>query len=136
MFEGVKEFFTEGVVTVEMIANAILYRQVISRRDNLQYEFGNEVEEFSLGEMAAPFLAFGDRKKGRVRREWVEFWIENEKLPVELGWRKMRDPIKLGDVLGLVERIRNATSLITGSGKGKMPNEKRGVVRDLYSGGV
>jgi hypothetical protein len=58
-----------------MIADAKLFRQVISRSTNPDYSFSASVENFSLGEMAAPFLALGDKVNGLVNRTLVEFWI-------------------------------------------------------------
>jgi hypothetical protein len=40
---------------------------------------------------------------------------ENERLPVELGWKKQANVIQLTDVMAMSSLIGNATSLFTGS---------------------
>jgi len=88
---------------------------------------------FSLGEVAAPIIVFGDIEAKTVQRELVvEFFgklkgenlvqgfdqankvVENERLPWELGWMKREEKVGLRDVLDVVEAIRDATSLLTG----------------------
>ncbi|EHL03756.1 putative sterigmatocystin biosynthesis peroxidase stcC [Glarea lozoyensis 74030] len=75
VFDTSKAFFTDETITIRMIADAKVFRQVISRSTNPDYSFSASVENFSLGEMAAPFLALGDKTNGLVNRTLVEFWI-------------------------------------------------------------
>lgn len=56
--------------------------------------------------------------------------VENERLPVELGWAKPEKMVGLEDIMFLTSMIRNATSLITPS-----PNSGETVGRrDLHGG--
>ena len=55
--------------------------------------------------------------------------IENERLPVELGWSKKENAVMLEDILKISGIIANATSLLTA------PKEApAGRHRDLHSG--
>lgn len=38
--------------------------------------------------------------------------IENERLPIELGWQRRNETVMLKDILDVVEVIRNTTSLL------------------------
>jgi hypothetical protein len=113
VFDTSKAFWTAELVTPLMMANSKIFRQVESRAYNPNYTFGANVEPFSLGEMAAPFLIFGDIPAATTNRTFVEFFFENEKLPSELGWSKQKEEIKLEDVMRMSEVIANATSLLT-----------------------
>jgi hypothetical protein len=114
-----------------MLANSKLFRQLESRALNPEYKFTAETEEFSLGEVAAPVIAFGSLESGEVSRTLVTYFfgkcalssgslistliqiVENERLPNELGWHKKNATVTLRDILNTVTLIRNATDLIT-----------------------
>jgi hypothetical protein len=112
-----------------MLTNSKLARMLESRAFNPEYTFSSTTEEFSLGEIAAPIIAFGDLEKATVERSLVvyffgklvrrqrrvkaNFEIENERLPIELGWQRRHETVMLKDILDVVGVIRNATSLLT-----------------------
>lgn len=58
-----------------MLANGKVARQINSKAFNPTYTFTAMMEEFSLGEVAAPIIAFGDMKSGRVSRALVEYFF-------------------------------------------------------------
>lgn len=58
-----------------MLANSKLARQITSRAFNPDYTFTSTVEAFSLGELAAPIIAFGDMDAGLVNRTLVEYFF-------------------------------------------------------------
>ncbi|KAF2851321.1 Cloroperoxidase [Plenodomus tracheiphilus IPT5] len=126
-----KKWWTSDPVTAKELANSKIYRQLESRADNPNYTFSASTEEFSLGEVAAPPIAFGDILTGDVPRPLITFFFENEKLPYELGWTKKEDPITLEKILHMTSVIRNATSLLTG---GATPAEGSHEKRDLHAG--
>ncbi|KAF2799386.1 Cloroperoxidase [Melanomma pulvis-pyrius CBS 109.77] len=113
IFDTSKAFWTQEILTPQHFADSKIFRQVASRSANPNYTFTAHVEPFSLGEMAAPFLMFGDIEKATVNRSLVTFFFENEKLPVELGWKKQANAINLEDVIRMSEVIANATNLQT-----------------------
>ena len=58
-----------------MLANGKLARQVTSKAFNPNYTFTSTTEAFSLGEVAAPIIVFGDMKAGTVDRSFVEYFF-------------------------------------------------------------
>lgn len=65
-----------------MLANSKLARQIRSRATNPTYTFPEMTEEFSLGEVAAPIIAFGDMESGTVNRSLVEYFFGRSLLVV------------------------------------------------------
>ncbi|KAF2760421.1 hypothetical protein EJ05DRAFT_536531 [Pseudovirgaria hyperparasitica] len=98
-----------------MLANSKVARQVTSRSKNPEYKFTESIESFSVGELAAPIIVFGDMEAGTVQKDMVEYFFENERLPTELGWSKKTETVTMGEVLRAGGVIRRATSLLTSS---------------------
>ncbi|KAI4937562.1 uncharacterized protein J4E92_002293 [Alternaria infectoria] len=148
-----KQWWTEEVVTAKMLANSKIFRQLESRATNPNYTFTASTEEFSLGEVAAPIIAFGSLEEGTVNRTLMEYFFgefnhyfhiigrnvrpqanakaENERLPNDLGWTKKSDEITLMNILATTSIVRNATSLLTGGNTAEdSPHGKR----DIHGG--
>ncbi|THW11521.1 Cloroperoxidase [Aureobasidium pullulans] len=106
-------YWTDETLTANMLANSKLARMVESRAFNPDYTFTANNEQFSLGEVAAPFIAFGNTTSVTVPRDLVLYFFEHERLPHELGWSKKNETMTLKDILNVVSSIRNATSLLT-----------------------
>lgn len=122
-----------------MLADGKLARQITSRSQNPNYTFAESTEHFSLGEVAAPIIVFGDMTAGTVNRTWVEYFfgktlllllsssdclwnseladacflLENERLPSSLGWSKKERPVTLINVTGVTDMIDAKTHLTT-----------------------
>lgn len=75
VFDYTKAWWTAETLTPMMLANSKLARQLQSRADNPEYRFTESVEEFSLGEVTAPVIAFGDLATGEVPRALVEYFF-------------------------------------------------------------
>lgn len=152
VFDTSKMWWTDETVSAKQLANSKIYRQLVSRAENYNYTFTASTEEFSLGEVAAPIIAFGDTNEGTVPKNLMVYFFgklhmnlgcgasgrllmmtENERLPEELGWTKKTDPITLQIILGTTDIVRNATSLLTGGAAEAAPADphKR---RNLHSG--
>ncbi len=58
-----------------MLANAKVARQLSSKAFNPTYVFTLVTEEFSLGEVVAPVIAFGDTDTITVNRTLVEYFF-------------------------------------------------------------
>lgn len=58
-----------------MLANSKIARQTNSKAYNPSYRFSPKTEQFSLGEVAAPVIAFGDIKTGTANRSLVEYFF-------------------------------------------------------------
>ncbi|THV83693.1 Cloroperoxidase [Aureobasidium pullulans] len=106
-------YWTDETLTANMLANSKLARMIESRAFNPNYTFTANNEQFSLGEVAAPFIAFGNTTSVTVPRDLVLYFFKHERLPHELGWSKKNETMTLEDILNVVSSIRNATSLLT-----------------------
>ncbi|KAI1123098.1 Cloroperoxidase [Nemania abortiva] len=118
VFEETKKYWQGGIIDINMLANSKVARQLTSKAFNPTYRFTLITEEFSLGEVVAPIIAFGDLNTLTVNRTLVEYFFENERLPTALGWSKKVDAIILDEVARLNEVLRNATKLTTSSDAG------------------
>lgn len=58
-----------------MLANGKVARQVASKAYNPTYTFTSTTEQFSIGEVAAPIVAFGDLDAATVNRTLVEYFF-------------------------------------------------------------
>jgi hypothetical protein len=63
-----------------MLANGKVARQLTSKAFNPNYTFTSSIENFSLGELAAPILIFGDIPGGTVNRSMVVYFFGKLKL--------------------------------------------------------
>lgn len=127
VFDTSTVYWTTDILTPVQIANSKLARQVTSRAYNPDYTFSTTTEEFSLGEVAAPFIVFGTLQDPTVEKNLVTYFFENERLPSELGWTKKEAPVTLTDITSVANVLRNATSLFTGAAT---PHKIR---RDLHA---
>ncbi|KAF2868647.1 Chloroperoxidase [Massariosphaeria phaeospora] len=113
IFNQTRQYWTAPMLNATMLANGKLARQIESRAFNPNYTFTKSTEEFSIGEVCAPIIAFGDVDAGTVNRTLVEYLFENERLPFELGWTTRGEPVDLQRILAVSETIRSATNLLT-----------------------
>ncbi|KAK4143081.1 Chloroperoxidase [Dichotomopilus funicola] len=118
IFDQTKRYWPEPLITTTHMANAKIARQIDSKAFNPEYRFTEAVEHFSLGEMAAPFIAFGDLEAATVNRTLVEYFFQHERLPTELGWRVRDEVVSVAAILRISGLIGNATSLFVDSGEG------------------
>ncbi|KAK1983603.1 Chloroperoxidase [Colletotrichum cereale] len=131
VFDESRAYWTREILDADQLADSKIARQINSKAFNPNYTFAASVENFSLGEVAAPIIAFGDMSDGTVNKALVEYFFLNERLPAELGWAKRETPITQEDILSVVQMISKATSLIT---DGRNEAQRARVVRDLHVG--
>ena len=75
VFNQSRKWWTDETITAKQLAHSKIYRQLESRATNPNYTFTASVEEFSLGEISAPIIAFGDLATGNVSRSLVEYFF-------------------------------------------------------------
>ncbi|SPQ24500.1 692923f1-c2ab-4731-831b-ffa9d9263d66 [Thermothielavioides terrestris] len=127
VFDQTKSYWKTPIIDVQQAANARLARVLTSNATNPTFVLSQIGEAFSFGETAAYILALGDRVSGTVPRQWVEYLFENERLPLELGWRRAKEVISNSDLDQLTNRVINAT--------GALANITRKIkVRDFHAG--
>ncbi|PKY08683.1 Cloroperoxidase [Aspergillus campestris IBT 28561] len=128
IFNETRAYWTAPLLDAKMLANGKIARQVSSRAYNPTYKFTSNTEAFSVGEVSAPIVAFGDMDAATVKRDLVEYFFENERFPTELGWSRKEEVVNIEDITRLSAIITNATNLLTGS------QEKETRRKDLHSG--
>lgn len=75
VFAESRAFWTNSTLTADMLANSKIGRQIMSKAFNPTYKFTKSTENFSLGEIAAPIIVFGDMDAGTVERKLVEYFF-------------------------------------------------------------
>jgi hypothetical protein len=75
VYNASRQWWTEETVTAKQLAHSKLFRQPESRASNPNYTFSASTEEFSLGEVAAPIIAFGDMAAGTVDRSLMQYFF-------------------------------------------------------------
>jgi hypothetical protein len=75
IFDTTRVFWTSDTLTAAMLANGKIARQISSKAFNPNYTFTSTNEAFSLGEVAAPIIVFGDLSSATVNRTLVEFFF-------------------------------------------------------------
>ncbi|KAH6710774.1 Chloroperoxidase [Leptodontidium sp. 2 PMI_412] len=138
VFDTTIAFWTKETLDANQLAMGKVFRQVVSKATNPEYKFTANVENFSLGELAAPILIFGDIASGTCNRAMIISFFENERLPVELGFVKQASPIILDQVLATSKLIADAANLITPTDNSTETAHKRraikNTIRDLHIG--
>ncbi|KAL4782862.1 Chloroperoxidase [Aspergillus varians] len=117
VFAQTRLYWTEPILTTSMLANSKLARQLHSKAFNPTYTYPEETEETSHTEAGFPIIAFGDIEKGTVERRFVEYFFENERLPIALGWRVRDEPVTAEQLGKVGAMIGEAVKLGTGSAK-------------------
>lgn len=75
IFDETRAYWTNETMTATMLANSKMARQLASKSFNPDYVFTSTTEQFSLGELSAPIIAFGDMIEGLVARDLVEYFF-------------------------------------------------------------
>nr|ANZ54408.1 heme-thiolate peroxidase HTP4 [Leptoxyphium fumago] len=114
VFDQTKQYWVSPTINASHITNSKLARMLQSKASNPTYKFTNTTEAFSIGEILAPFIAFGDVEMVTVARNLVIYFFENERLPVKLGWSRKTNAVALTDILDLAAKLSNASTLFTG----------------------
>ncbi|KAI5859425.1 Cloroperoxidase [Durotheca rogersii] len=105
IFNQTRVYWTGEILDADMLANSKVARQLHSKAFNPDHTFTPTIENFSLGEVSAPIVAFGDFPSVTVNRTLVEYFLRN-----------IRDsPVTLLDIFTLMQAIHNASSLLTGT---------------------
>jgi hypothetical protein len=75
VFDTSRAYWTGELMDPKQLANSKIFRQVESRSTNPNYTFTSTTEQFSLGEVAAPIIVFGDMDQAVVNRTFVEYFF-------------------------------------------------------------
>ncbi|KAI1647035.1 Cloroperoxidase [Daldinia loculata] len=129
VFNETKSYWTGDIITIQMAANARVARLMTSNLTNPEYSLSNLGSEFSIGESVAYLSILGSKETGTVPKTYVEYLFENERLPYELGFSKMKEPMTQDDLSNLMDKLVEAQHFPQSPGKiskrTERPSEKR-----------
>nr|POE51549.1 putative sterigmatocystin biosynthesis peroxidase stcc [Quercus suber] len=126
-WQNVLSFFDgyDGKTALLPAAESIANRTQDSLAKNPTFTYGFREFLFRYGETAIYLQAMGgDDATGVTRLDWVRMLFEQEKLPVELGWRPRKEPITIPS---LGEMVFNLFSV----SPEKVPEGQR-ITKDSY----
>ena len=92
-----------------MAANARIARINESKKTNPDFQFSAVATQASASEGAAYMLGFGDRTTNTAKKELVVYFFENQRLPVELGWKTPNQEVTPTDLGSYTAAILKAT---------------------------
>lgn len=81
VFETSIKYWSGEILDANQLAMSKVFRQVESKAFNPEYTFSTTTEAFSLGELAAPIIVFGDHASSTVNRTLVEYFFRTSKPP-------------------------------------------------------
>ncbi|KAI4640594.1 hypothetical protein J4E93_008184 [Alternaria ventricosa] len=110
IYDQTRSYWTDDLIDIQMAANARLARMIDSVKYNPKFALSELAADFSAGEGAGYMLVFGNKTEKTARRDLVEYFFENERLPTELGWKAPDEVISLDDLMGFSADIYSATS--------------------------
>ncbi|KAK8043184.1 Cloroperoxidase [Apiospora phragmitis] len=127
VFAETRSYWPDPVIDVRQAAAARLGRVQTANRTNPAFELNKSGSPASTAETSIYLLAFGDVGAGTVRREFVEYFFENERLPFELGWEKSKFALTQEHLESMIARVVAETeSLVNGSAMmGTTPESQR-----------
>lgn len=74
-------YWPRDTLDANQLAMSKLARQAASKALNPEYTFTTTTEQFSLGEVAAPVIVFGDHATSTVNKSIVEFFFSTCRMP-------------------------------------------------------
>ncbi|KAL2863209.1 peroxidase family protein [Aspergillus lucknowensis] len=128
VFDQTKSYWTAPTVTTTMLANSKVARQLNSKAFNPTYVFTAKQNEINLGEVGGLIAAFGDVEAGVVDRAFLEYFFENERLPMGLGWSAEKQNVEVTQerMAKVAATIGKGMSLITESAEEEKKEEESG----------
>ncbi|GLI75042.1 hypothetical protein PoHVEF18_003293 [Penicillium ochrochloron] len=109
IFDQTRSHWKGLFIDVHEAALARKARVETSNATNPEFTLSKSALTLTYGESAVYIVTFGDRSAGTVRKSWVEYFFEFERLPTELGWTKHEDEITSADLNSMAQRVIDAT---------------------------
>ncbi|KAI1494357.1 Chloroperoxidase [Biscogniauxia mediterranea] len=121
IFDETKSYWTLPVVDLRQAALSRLARVQTSRNENPNFTLN---EQNGLTEVALFLSVIGDFTTATAIKSNLEYFFENERLPVELGWNRPLNVFTSSDLDNMVQRVVQATEEVSG-GASKLRRGRR-----------
>ncbi|KAI0105679.1 Cloroperoxidase [Nemania sp. FL0031] len=105
-----KQYYTDDILDVQIVANARASRHTRSNLTNPEYRLSEVGYEFSVAENSAILSILGDKVTQTCPMKFVDYLFSKEELPYAIGWKKSAIPIDISDLLTTFHAIEAATS--------------------------
>ncbi|KAL3466958.1 Cloroperoxidase [Aspergillus heterothallicus] len=113
VFDQSRAYWTESTLTAAMLSNSKVARMLDSKARNPTYTFTAQQDQINLGEVGGLIAVFGSTEEGTVRRDFVEYFFENERLPTSLGWKVRDKELTADDMAKVSGMVAKGTTLTT-----------------------
>ncbi|KAI5925297.1 Chloroperoxidase [Camillea tinctor] len=111
IFDETKSYWTLPIVDLRQAAMSRLARVRTSQRDDPNFVLN---EKFGLTEVALFLSIIGDYTTATAMRSNLEYFFENDRLPIEFGWNRPLTVFTSADLDAMVQRVAQATEEVSG----------------------
>uniref|UniRef100_A0A0D2YJB9 Heme haloperoxidase family profile domain-containing protein n=1 Tax=Fusarium oxysporum (strain Fo5176) TaxID=660025 RepID=A0A0D2YJB9_FUSOF len=101
--------FTEPTISIATAAKARKERLKAAEAANPEFSLPADLQQFSFIETALYLSVFGNLNDGNAKTEWVKTLFQEERLPIEEGFKRSDDVITAAGILGLVAKVAVAS---------------------------
>uniref|UniRef100_UPI0030131EC9 rDcaUPO n=1 Tax=Daldinia caldariorum TaxID=326644 RepID=UPI0030131EC9 len=130
VFNETKAYWTGDIINFQMAANALTARLMTSNLTNPEFSMSQLGRGFGLGETVCYVTILGSKETRTVPKAFVEYLFENERLPYELGFKKMKSALtedELTTMMGEIYSLQHLPESFTKpfAKRSEAPFEKR-----------
>ncbi|KAK7987336.1 FAD dependent oxidoreductase [Apiospora arundinis] len=111
-FAETRSYWHGPIIDINTMARARMERLKTSVRENPDYSMSKIGTRISLDGSVAILLMFGDGETLQAPKEYVTYFFENERLPIELGWTPPQRKINKAMVAISLQMLVNTTNAI------------------------
>ncbi|KAL2813635.1 Cloroperoxidase [Aspergillus cavernicola] len=104
-------YFTTPMITVEQVAAARMGRLATSQETNPEHSLSALADGFSWGECASFFEIMADGTTGTVKKEYIEYWFRNERMPTEIGWQRRNVTMQTSERVEFTNLLKEAAGV-------------------------
>ncbi|KAI1056368.1 hypothetical protein LB507_002378 [Fusarium sp. FIESC RH6] len=111
VWEETLTYFPDEMITVEQVAKARMGRLETSKKTNPEHSLSALASGFSWGEMASFFEIMADGTTGTVKKDYIEYWFKNERMPTEIGWQRRTVTMRGSERMAFSRKLMEAAGV-------------------------
>ncbi|KAF4550067.1 Peroxidase-like protein 3 [Elsinoe fawcettii] len=108
--------FVGDHITVQQLVAARQHCLKLSRETNPEQKFSSANNENSWGECASILTVMASGTAGGIDRAIMDYFFRNERLPIELGWKRRETEIEPPEVQASFRTFKDTASMWTENG--------------------